>query len=186
MNRKLFGALLVAGGLALSTSVTGLAQDYTPQSAKDAISACALTLKLTSLTTLTGAVATDATLINLETTVGLGEITSEANRNIDELASGHADEDGTKDARAVNAQLSAIVTGACQAITKLQAEYAAAIAELKAESTQPEQQVVQKQPAKPDVEKPDVEKPETEKPETEKPDSERNQPAQHSSDKGND
>ncbi|SRR5713101_5793943 len=168
MNRKLFGALLVAGGLALATSVTGLAQDYTPQSAKDAISACALTFTLTPPSTLTGTAAAEATKLNAEASVGLAEITAEANSRIDELAAEKAEEDGAKDARAVNAQLSTIVTEACGEIADLQVEYAAAIAELKTEATQPEQQVVQKQPETQDVEKQDVETQDVEKPETDK------------------
>ncbi len=162
MKRNVFGALIVAGGLALWTSVAGLA-DFTPATAKAAIATCAATVVLTDPATLTGEAGTEAKDLNAETTIGLAEITAEANSSIDELAAENADEDGEKDARAVSAQLTGIVDEACQSIANLKAEYAAAIAELKAESTQPEakQTDVEKQ----DVEKQDVEQQDTEKPE---------------------
>jgi hypothetical protein len=160
MKRNVFGAMIVAGGLALWTSVAGFA-DFTPVSAKAAIATCAATVVLTDPATLSGAAATEAKALNAETTVGLAEITAEANSSIDELASEKADEDSAKDTRAVNAQLTAIVDEACKSIANLKAEYAAAIAELKAPSTEPE--VKQTNVEKQDVEKP--EKPEVKKPE---------------------
>ena len=136
MTRNVFGAMIVAGGLALWTSVAGFA-DFTPATAKAAIATCAATVVLTDPATLSAQAATEARALNAETTVGLAEITAEANSSIDELAAEKVDEDGAKDARAINAQLTAVVDEACQSIANLKAEYAAAIAELKAESTQP-------------------------------------------------
>jgi len=136
MTRNVFGAMIVAGGLALWTSVAGFA-DFTPATAKAAIATCAATVVLTDPATLPAQAATEATALNAETTVGLAEITAEANSSIDELAAENVDEDGAKDARAINAQLTAVVDEACQSIASLKAEYAAAITELKAESTQP-------------------------------------------------
>jgi len=164
MKRNAFGAMIVAGGLALWTSVAGFA-DFTPATAREAVATCAATVVLTDPATLTGEAATEAKALNAETTVGLAEITAEANSSIDELAAEKADEDGAKDAKAVNAQLTAIVDEACKAIASLKAEYAAAIAELTAPSTQPE--VKQTEVDNHDVEKQDVEKPE--KPEVNKP-----------------
>ena len=69
--------------------------------------------------------------------VGMGDVLSLVERAQETVAAEKADEDGAKDARAINAQLTAIVDEACQSIANLKAEYAAAIAELKAESTQP-------------------------------------------------
>jgi hypothetical protein len=160
MKRNVFGAMIVAGGLALWTSVAGFA-DFTPATAKAAIATCAATVVLTDPATLTGEGAVQAKALNAETTVGLAEITAEANSSIDELAAEKADEDNAKDARGVSAQLTAIVDEACQSIAGLKAEYAAAIAELKAESTQPNAE-------KPEVDKPEVDK--AEKPEVEKAD----------------
>src|ERR1700737_4098560 len=137
MKRNVFGALIVAGGLALWTSVAGFA-DFTPATARAAVATCAATVVLTDPATLTGDARTGAKALNAETTVGLAEITAEANSSIDELVAEKVDEDGAKDARAVNAQLTAVVDEACKAIANLKAEYAAAIAELKAPSTQPE------------------------------------------------
>ena len=136
MNRNVFGAMIVAGALALWTSVAGFA-DFTPATAKAAIATCAATVVLTDPATLPAQAATEAKALNAETTVGLAEITAEANSSIDELAAEKADEDGAKDARAINAQLTEIVDETCQSIANLKAEYAAAIAELKAGSTQP-------------------------------------------------
>ena len=136
MTRNVFGAMIVAGGLALWTSVAGFA-DFTPATAKAAIATCSATVVLTDPATLSAQAATEARALNAETTVGLAEITAEANSSIDELAAEKVDEDGAKDARAINAQLTAVVDEACQSIANLKAEYAAAITELKAESTQP-------------------------------------------------
>lgn len=155
MKRNVFGALIVAGGLALWSSVAGFA-DFTAQSAKDAIDHCVNTppLVLTDPASFSGETAAEVTELNQETTVGLAEIASEAKASIDEAVAENADEDGGNNATELNAELTAIVTEACKAITNLKAEYAAAIAELKAESTQ----VEQKQTEKPDVEKPETER----------------------------
>jgi hypothetical protein len=163
MKRNVFGALIVASGLALATSVVGFA-GLTPDTAKAAISDCAKTVVLTDPATLTGEAATEAKALNAETTAGLAEITAEANSSIDEAAAETGDEDGAKGAAALNAELTEIVADACKAIASLKAEYDATIAELKAGSTTPEvKQDVEKQ----DVEKNDIEKPE--KPEVNKP-----------------
>ena len=157
MKRNVFGAVIVAGGLALFTSVAGFADNPTAATAKTAISDCAKTVVLTDPATLTGEAATEAKALNAETTAGLAEITAEANSSIDEAVAETDDEDGPKNTNALNAELTEIVADACQAIAGLKAEYAAAIAELK--TPEVKQQEVEKQ----DVEKQDVEKPETEK-----------------------
>src|SRR4030081_2535152 len=131
MKRNVFGAMFVAGGLALWTSVAGFAR-FTPATAREAVATCAATVVLTDPATLTGEAGTEAKALNAETTVGLAEITAEADSSIDELAAEKAEEDGVKDAKAVNAQLTTIVDEACKAIANLKVEYAAAIAELKA------------------------------------------------------
>ena len=167
MKRNVFGAAIVAGGLALYTSVTGFAGNLTADSAKTAVSDCAKTVVLTDPATLTGDARTEATALNAETTAALAEITAEANSNIDEAVAETTDEDGAKDAAALNAQLTEIVADACKAVASLKAEYAAAIAELRAGTPEVKQQDVEKQ----DVEKKDVETKDVEKPETEKGDS---------------
>jgi hypothetical protein len=177
MKRNVFGAIIVAGGLALWTSVAGFA-DFTPVSAKAAVATCAATVVLTDPATLSGEAATEAKALNAETTVGLAEITAEAGSSIDELAAEKVNDDGLKDGRALNAQLTAIVDEACKAIANLKAEYAAAIAELKAPSTQPE--LKQTEVDTQNVEKQDVEKPE--KPEVNKPE----KPEVRSTSKAND
>jgi len=188
MKRNVFGAMIVAGGLALYTSVAGFAGNLTADSAKTAISDCAKTVVLTDPATLTGDAKTEATALNAETTAGLAEITSEANSNVDEAAAETTDEDGAKDPAALNAQLTEIVADACKAIASLKAEYAAAIAELKAAKPEVKQPEVEKQDVeKQDVEKQDVEKKDVEKPETDKRDSASNRSETHGSDReGND
>ena len=183
MKRNVFGAAIVAGGLALFTTVAGFADYTTGPAAKAAIATCASTVVLTDPATLTGEAATEATALNAETTAGLAEITAEANSNIDEAVAETTDEDGVKDATALSAQLTETVVDACKAIANLKAEYDAAIAELKAESAQVKQPEVEKQ----DVEKQDVEKKDVEKPETDKRDSASNRSETHGSDReGND
>jgi hypothetical protein len=175
MKRNVFGAMIVAGGLALWTSVAGFA-DFTPATARAAIATCAATVVLTDPATLPANAVTEARALNAETTVGLAEITAEANSSIDELAAEKADEDGAKDARAVNAQLTAIVDEACKAFANVKAEYAAAIAELRAGSTQPNVEQQNGDQAESDkAEKADVEKADTaEKPEVRSTNHERN------------
>jgi len=183
MKRNVFGAMIVAGGLALYTSVAGFAGNLTADSAKTAISDCAKTVVLTDPATLTGDAKTEATALNAETTAALAEITSEANSNVDEAVAETTDEGGAKDAAALSAQLTEIVADACKAIASLKAEYAAAIAELKAAKPEVKQPEVEKQ----DVEKKDVEKKDVEKPETDKRDSASNRSEKHGSDReGND
>ena len=178
MKRNVFGAMIVASGLALYTSVAGFAGNLTADSAKTAISDCAKTVVLTDPATLTGDAKTEATALNAETMAALTEITSEANSNVDEAVAETTDEDGAKDPAALNAQLTEIVADACKAIASLKAEYAAAIAELKAAKPEVKQ---------PEVEKQDVEKKDVEKPETDKRDSASNRSEKHGSDReGND
>src|SRR3977135_4039044 len=153
MKRNVFGAMIVAGGLALWTGVAGFS-DFSPPTAKEAVAACAAPVVRTAPAPLTGDAATEAKALNAETTVGLAEITAEANDGIDELAAKKADEDDAKEAKGGKAKLNAIVDEACKAIANLKAEYAAAIAELKAGSTQPE--VKQTEGDNQDVEKQDV------------------------------
>jgi hypothetical protein len=151
MKRNVFGALFVAGGLALWTSVASFANDTTPTAAPDAaIALCAEKLVLTDPSTLTGEAKTEATELNVETSAALSEIVSEANNAIAELKA-DADEEDANNAVALDAKVNAIETAACNAIAALKAEYDAAILELKAESTQP------------NVEKPEVDQPEVDK-----------------------
>ena len=175
MKRNLFGAIAVASGLTLWSAVGSFAQDFTPAQAKDAVSNCAKTLTLTPATGFTGEAAAIVAETNAEATLGLAEITAEANQSIDEVATENDEEDSAKSAQTLSTELNAIVTEACQAIANLQAEYKAAIAEVKAEVAQPEQ---------PQVDQPETEKTDIEKPESEPTDSERDQPQQRT--EGND
>ena len=163
MKRNVFGAMIVAGGLALWTSVAGFADYSTGPTAKAAVSKCAsdTALQLTVPTTLKGDAASEATALKAETLAGIAEVVGEANGNIDEAVAEATDEDGAKDAAALTAELTAIVDEACKAIANLKAEFVKGIAELVAESTNVEQ---------PEVDKPDVDKPEkAETPDVEKP-----------------
>jgi len=83
-----------------------------------------------------------------------------------------------KDAAAVNAELTEIVADACKAIASLKAEYAAALAELKAAKPEVKDPEVEKQ----DVEKKDVEKPETDKRDSERTRSEKRDSEREGSD----
>jgi len=143
MKRNLFGAIVVASGLTLWSAVGSLAADLTPAQAKDAVSNCAKTLTLTPTSGFTGEAAANVAETNAEATLALGEITGEANQSIDEAATENDDEDTAKSAQTLSAELNAIVTEACQAITNLQIEYNAAIAEIRAEAAQSEQPKVE-------------------------------------------
>jgi hypothetical protein len=161
MKRNVFGAAIVAGGLALFTSVAGFADYTTGPAAEAAVSKCASDARaaLTVPTTLTGEALIEANALKAETTAGIDEIVAEANSNIKEAVAETTDEDGARDAAALTAELTAIVDESCKAIASLKAEFDKGIAELVAESTkveQPEVNNVEKQ----DVEKQDVEKPE--------------------------
>ena len=162
MKRNVFGALIVAGGLVLATSVASLASTKTQgdfsaaaAAAKAAVSDCAKNPALTDPAGLglTGEAATEAAELKAETLAGIGEIVTEANSNIDEAVAEATDEDGANNAADVTAELNAIRDEACKAIAALKAEYESALKELKAESTTPEVETA-------DVEKQDVEKPE--------------------------
>jgi len=159
MKRNVFGALIVAGGLTLWTSVASLADDTTPTATPDAaIAACAAKFTVTAPSSLTGEAKAAVTELNVETSSALSEIVSEANSAIAELKTNTDEEDGNNPV-ALAARVTAIETATCATITNLTAEYTAAVAEIKAESTQP---IVEKpevkQPEKDKAEKPDVEK----------------------------
>jgi hypothetical protein len=175
MKRNLFGAIVVAGGLTLWSAVGSFAADLTPAQAKDAVSTCAKTLTLTDPSGFSGEAAANVAETNAGATLAVAEITAEANQSIDEAATENDDEDTAKTAQTLSSELNAIVTEACQAITNLQAEYNAAIAEIKAEVAQPEP---------PKVDQPEKEKADVEKPESEHQDSEREQTQQRT--EGND
>src|SRR6267143_4206292 len=94
MKRNVFGALFVAGGLALWTSVASFANDTTPTAAPDAaIAACAATFVPTDPSTFTGEAKTAVTELNVETSATLSEIVSEANSAIAELTAEADEED---------------------------------------------------------------------------------------------
>jgi hypothetical protein len=161
MKRNVFGALFVAGGLALWTSVASFANDTTPTATPDAaIAACAAKFSVTDPASLTGEAKAAVTELNVETSAGLSEIVSEANSAIAELKANTDEEDGNNPV-ALAARVKAIETAACTAIDNLVAEYTAAVTEIKAESTQPNVD-------KPEVNKPEVDK--ADKPEVEKAD----------------
>jgi hypothetical protein len=161
MKRNAFGALLVAGGLALWTSVASLANDTTPTATPDAaIATCAANFHTTDPATLPTEAKDAVTELNVETSAALSEIVSEANSAIAELKANTDEEDGNNPV-ALAARVTAIETAACTAINNLIAEYTAAVTEIKAESTQPNVD-------KPEVDKPEVDK--AEKPDVEKAD----------------
>jgi len=161
MKRKVFGVLLVAGGLALWTSVASFADDTSPTATPDAaIAACAANFAVTDPASLTGEAKAAVTELNVESSAGLSEIVSEANSAIAELKANTDEEDGNNPV-ALAARVTAIETATCAAISNLIAEYTAAVSEIKAESTQPNVD-------KPEVDKPEVDK--AEKPEVEKAD----------------
>jgi hypothetical protein len=176
MKRNLFGAIVVAGVLSMWSAAGSFAADLTPAQAKDAVSNCAKTLQLTSVSGFTGEAAANVAETNADATMGVAEITAEANQSIDEAATENDDEDTATSAATLSAELNAIVTEACQSITALQAEYNAAIAEIRAESTEPT--VNPPKPEKTDVEKQDTEKQDVEKPESKHDDSEGSQAAE--------
>lgn len=161
MKRNVFGALLVAGGLTLWTSVASLADDTTPTATPDAaIAACAARFSVTDPASLTGEAKAEVTELNVETSAALSEVVSEANSAIAELKDNTDEEDGNNPV-ALAARVTAIETATCATIANLTAEYSAAVAEIRAESTQPNVD-------KPEVDKPEVEK--ADKPDVEKAD----------------
>jgi len=161
MKRNVFGALLVAVGLALWTSVASFADETTSTATRDAaIAACAAKFSVTDPASLTGEAKAAVTEINVETSAGLSEIVREANSAIAELKANTDDEDNNNPV-ALAARVTAIETATCAAINNLIAEYSAAVTEIKAESTQPSVD-------KPEVDKPEVDR--AEKPEVEKAD----------------
>ncbi len=137
MKRNVFGALVVAGGLALWTSVASFANGTTPTGTPDpVIATCAATLVLTDPSPLTGEAKDEVTQLNVETSAALSEIVGEANGAIAELKA-DADEEDANNTQALDAKVLAIETAACKAIKALKKEYDAAILELRAESMQP-------------------------------------------------
>jgi hypothetical protein len=153
MKRNVFGALIVAGGLALATSVASFASTpggLTPDQAKAAVATCASEAVLTVPTTLQGEAATEAAELKAESALGIAEIVAEANSNIDEAAA-EANEDGAKELAALPAELQSIVDESCKAIANVKKQFDAAMLELVAESTQPNVD-------KPEVETADVDK----------------------------
>src|SRR5437899_1110274 len=104
MKRNACGGARGAGGLVLYTGVAGFAGNPTPASGKSAVSDCAKTVVLADLTTLSSEARTEATALNAETTAALAEIAAEANSNVDEAVAESTDEDGAKDAAALNAR----------------------------------------------------------------------------------
>lgn len=144
MKRNLFGATIVAGGLALFTSVGGFAVDYTTGSAAEAaVNLCASqasdAVKNADTTALKGEATDEATALKDETLAGIEEIRAEAVSNIREAVAEAKDEDGAN-AADLTAELNAIVDQACtKDIAKVKAEFDKALAELVAESTKVEQ-----------------------------------------------
>ena len=158
MKRNLFGATIVAGGLALFTSVGGFAVDYTTgPAAEAAVQACAdkAILALVVPASLKGDALDEANALQRETSLAIREVVADANGNIKDAVAEAKDEDGETNAADLNAELNAIVDQACnKAIVNLTQQFDKGIAELVAESTQVEQ---------PEANNADVEKPETEK-----------------------
>src|SRR5260370_37346444 len=102
MKRNVFGALFVAGGLALWTSVASFANDTTPTAAPDAaIAACAATFVPTDPSTFTGEAKTAGTQLNVETSAALSEIVTEANGAIAERTA-ETDEEGARNSVALS------------------------------------------------------------------------------------
>ena len=187
MKRNLFGAIAMAGGMTLLTSVGSFAQDYTPQSAKDALTSC--TPSLTAPVGFTGSAAGEATASFNASTAAITSTVLDANAQFTELTAPAADnaDSGTVE---LSQELSTIVSETCQELAGIAAEYATGLAELKAEATaQPEQE--QPEVQKPEQEKPEVQKPEqekTDKPEVQKPEKDQSdtQTAQQGEHEGND
>jgi hypothetical protein len=140
MKRNVFGAAIVAGGLALFTSVAGFAVDYTTgPAAEAAVKACADQAKLgLTVPTLTGEALGEANALKAETTTAIDEVVAEANSNIKEAVAEAADEDGAN-AADLTAELNAIVDESCKAIDNLKKAFDKALAEIVAESTNVEQ-----------------------------------------------
>ena len=194
MKRNRIGGLIVAGGLTLASSLSGFA-DYSPASAKAAIDTCATPLALTNPATLTGEASKELLRLNQAATLGMAEITSESKALIDRAAAEAAEEataeatseHGDHNASLLTTQLSAIVTRACAAVNDLKADYAAALAELKAEANQPAagdnqqqqvKQVVNSNQENEDADKSEVEKQDSEKSGAHKSDSQQHQRTQ--------
>jgi hypothetical protein len=178
MKRNVFGAAIVAGGLALFTGVAGFAVDYTTgTAAQTAVNQCADQAKdavtAADTTALKGEAIAEAAALKAETLAGIEEIRAEAKSNIEEAVAEAKDEDGTTNAADLTAELNAIVDESCKAIVSLKNEFDKALAELVAEST--------------NVEQPEANNADVEKPENDKRDSERKSSEKRGSDReGND
>ena len=175
MKRNVFGAFAIAGGLALWATVGAAAQTTTTAATFDP-STCPAADQLTLQQSLTGTNSPEATAqlteLNADATLAKAEIVADANGALAELASGNDDEADSEDGLStltLDARIMAIKAAACQALGALVSEYNEAIAELKAEFTQPEP-TVQPKPEK--HEKADVDK------DNERQDTERDQPEQ--------
>jgi|GEM_PF-6437697 len=153
--KRIFGALLVAGGLTLSTSVASFAQTSPTDTARQAITACTPTL--TTPAGLTANAAIEALFANAEAVNAIAETVGEANFKIDELAA------ASTDPASLSAELTALVTETCQDLAAIQGEYNATVAALQTPA------VVTPEQDKPEVQKPEQEKPEVVMPEQEKP-----------------
>jgi len=188
--KRIFGALLVAGGLTLSTSVASFAQTSPTDMAKQAITACTPTL--TTASGLTANAAIEALFANAEAANAIAETVGEANFKVDELAA------ASTDPASLSAELTALVTETCQDLAAIQSEYNATIAALQTPATvtpavtteQDKTEVQTPEQDKPEVQKPEQEKPEVQKPEQDKPEQEKaaaqQQTEQNRGDGGND
>jgi hypothetical protein len=87
MKRNVFGAIIVAGGLALWTSVAGFA-DFTPATAKAAIATCAATVVLTDPAKDARAINAQLTEIVDETCQSIANLKAEYAAAIAELKAG--------------------------------------------------------------------------------------------------
>lgn len=155
MNRNVFGAFAIAGGLALWATVGAAAQGTTTAATFDPSKDCPQADQLVLTTSLSGVNSTNAAEaaaelqeLNAEATLAQGEIVADANAALAELTTEDADESSDEDGTTtltLAAKITAIKTAACQALGNLVTEYNAAIAELTAEFTQPQED--QEQPA---------------------------------------
>lgn len=170
MKRNLIGALIIAGGLTLSTSVTSFAQTapFSTDAFKAQLQACSLPALASPPANLTGEVAREATSAYTEASTTMTQLVGKANFKIDEIAAEATDEeDGAATATAdLTAELTAFVTETCQALAEIRSEYNATIAELVSEAITPEND--QNQVDKQDQEKPKVKKPEHDKQDSDK------------------
>ncbi|HET9847614.1 MAG TPA: hypothetical protein VFR68_03560 [Candidatus Dormibacteraeota bacterium] len=175
MKRNVFGGFAIAGGLALWATVGAAAQGTTTAATFDP-STCPAADQLSLQPSLTGINSPEATAqlteLNADATLGKAEIVADTNAALAELSSGNDDEANSEDGLStltIDAKIMTIKAAGCQALGALVAEYNQAVAELKAEFTQPEPTV---QPEPENHKKADVDK------DNERQDTERDQPEQ--------